>query len=35
MTHELRLRIISGAVLAAVVLLITWVGGGKIGRAHV
>ncbi|WP_180901635.1 phosphatidate cytidylyltransferase [Martelella soudanensis] len=29
MTHELKLRIISGAVLAAVVLLITWVGGGS------
>ena len=28
MTQELRLRIVSGAVLAAVVLLITWAGGG-------
>ncbi|MGV0912469.1 phosphatidate cytidylyltransferase [Martelella sp. FOR1707] len=27
MTQELRLRIVSGAVLAAVVLLITWAGG--------
>lgn len=29
MTQELRLRIVSGAVLAAVVLLITWAGGGS------
>ncbi|WP_345900888.1 phosphatidate cytidylyltransferase, partial [Martelella sp. UBA3392] len=28
MTQELRLRIVSGAVLATVVLLITWAGGG-------
>ncbi|MAU23089.1 MAG: phosphatidate cytidylyltransferase, partial [Martelella sp.] len=28
MTQELRLRIVSGAVLAVVVLLITWAGGG-------
>ena len=28
MTQELRLRIVSGAVLATVVLLITWTGGG-------